>query len=165
MLMKILIWGFWTLAVLAVLVLIAGRLGLLSGTPPSNPGVREGKLKPPSRTENSVSSQAALYPDHPMRDVAQIAPLALRGDAAATLARLRSLVEAMPGAKVVKSETDYLYAHFTTRLLGFVDDSEFWFDPAAGVVQVRSASRVGRKDFGVNRARIEAIRAQLAGAV
>lgn len=165
MLMKILIWGFWTLAVLAVLVLIAGRLGLLSGTPPSNPGVREGKLKPPSRTENSVSSQAALYPDHPMRDVAQIAPLALRGDAAATLARLRSLVEAMPGAKVVKSEPDYLYAQFTTRLLGFVDDSEFWFDPAAGVVQVRSASRVGRKDFGVNRARIEAIRAQLAGAV
>ncbi len=165
MLMKVLIWGFCTLAVLVVLVLIAGRLGLLSGTPPSNPGVREGKLKPPSRTENSVSSQASLYPDHPMREHSQIAPLALRGDAAATLARLRTLVEGIPGAKIVKSEPDYLYAQFTTRLLGFVDDTEFWFDPAASVIQVRSASRVGRKDFGVNRARIEAIRAQLASAV
>jgi uncharacterized protein (DUF1499 family) len=44
----------------------------------------------------------------------------------------------------------------------FVDDVEFWVDPAAGVVQVRSASRVGRKDLGVNRARIEAIRERLA---
>ena len=46
----------------------------------------------------------------------------------------------------------------------FVDDVEFWADPASGVVHVRSASRVGRKDFGVNRARIEAIRGRLAGA-
>ena len=45
----------------------------------------------------------------------------------------------------------------------FVDDAEFWFDPANSVVQVRSASRIGRKDFGVNRARIEAIRQALDG--
>jgi len=44
----------------------------------------------------------------------------------------------------------------------YVDDTEFWFDPGAGVVQVRSASRVGSSDLGVNRARIEAIRARLA---
>jgi uncharacterized protein (DUF1499 family) len=46
--------------------------------------------------------------------------------------------------------------------MGFVDDVEFWFDPAAGVVQLRSASRVGRGDLGVNRQRIEAIRRRLA---
>ncbi|WP_234414081.1 DUF1499 domain-containing protein [Ideonella sp. A 288] len=45
-------------------------------------------------------------------------------------------------------------------LLRFVDDAEFWVDPAAGVVQVRSASRLGRKDLGVNRDRIETIRAR-----
>ena len=44
----------------------------------------------------------------------------------------------------------------------FVDDVEFWADPSSGVVHVRSASRVGRKDFGVNRARVETIREQLA---
>jgi len=49
-------------------------------------------------------------------------------------------------------------------MLRFVDDVEFWFDPAANVVQVRSASRIGRKDFGVNRARIENIRARMGGA-
>ena len=161
MLMKSLIWGFGALAVLAMLLVIAGQLGLLKGTPPGSVGVRDGKLKPPSRTENSVSSQANLYPDHPMREYAQIAPLALRGDGAETLARLRSAIEGMPGAKIVTSQPDYLYAQFATRWLGFVDDAEFWFDPAAGVIQVRSASRLGRKDLGVNRARIEAIRARL----
>ena len=44
----------------------------------------------------------------------------------------------------------------------FVDDTEFWFDPAAQVVQVRSSSRVGHGDLGVNRERIEHIRARLA---
>ena len=162
MLMKILIWGLVLLAVLAVALLLAGQLGLLKGTPPNNLGVRDGRMKAPSGGPNSVSSQAALYPEHPMREYAQIAPLALRGDAGATMAKLRAIVAAMPGATIVKSDGDYLYAQFTTRLMGFVDDTEFWFDPASGVIQVRSSSRVGRKDFGVNRARVEAIRAQLA---
>jgi len=162
MLMKTLIWIFGGLVLLAVLVLVLGQLGLFKGTEPKNPGVRDGRLKPPSPTPNSVSSQATLYPEHEMRDYARIAPLALRGDGAATLARLRTVVQGMPGAKIVKAEPDYLYAQFTTRALGFVDDAEFWFDPAAGAIQVRSASRLGRKDFGVNRARIESIRARLA---
>lgn len=162
MLTKTLIWIFCGLALLAVIVLVLGQVGLFKGTEPKHPGVRDGRLKPPSRTPNSVSSQAALYPEHEMRDYASIAPLALSGDGAATLARLRTVVQGMPGAKLVKSEPDYLYAQFTTRALGFVDDAEFWFDPAAGAIQVRSASRLGRKDFGVNRARIESIRARLA---
>jgi uncharacterized protein (DUF1499 family) len=99
-----------------------------------------------------------------MRDFAQIAPLPLKGDGPSTLARLRQIVEAMPGAKVVRSEPDYLYAQFTTPLMKFVDDLECWYDPAAGVVQVRSASRVGHGDRGLNRARVESIRAQLTAA-
>ncbi|GAB2902908.1 hypothetical protein GCM10027046_35250 [Uliginosibacterium flavum] len=50
----------------------------------------------------------------------------------------------------------------TTPWLKFVDDLELWFDPAKQVVQVRSASRVGRKDFGINRQRVESLRAGLA---
>ncbi|MFT6766081.1 MAG: hypothetical protein ACJA1Y_000108, partial [Burkholderiaceae bacterium] len=46
-----------------------------------------------------------------------------------------------------------------TKLLGFVDDLEFWFNPQAQVIELRSASRLGREDFGTNRKRIEAIRA------
>ena len=66
-----------------------------------------------------------------------------------------------PGARVVEDRADYLRVEFMTRWLRFVDDAEFWLDPASNVIHVRSASRLGRKDFGVNRARIEAIRAQL----
>ncbi len=146
---------------LALLLLVAGQLGALAGSEPSNLGLREGKLKPPAKTPNSVSSQADLWPEHPMRERARIAPLALVGDGAAALAKLERIVAAMPGAKVVKSEPGYLSAQFTTKLLKFTDDVEFWFDEPAGVVQVRSASRIGHGDRGVNRARVEAIRTLL----
>ena len=43
----------------------------------------------------------------------------------------------------------------------FVDDLERWVDPVNQVVQVRSVSRMGRKDFGVNRERVETLRAGL----
>ena len=162
--MAIVKWLAVGIAVLVLLAVVAGRLGLLQGKAPGNLGVREGRLKPPAKTPNSVSSQALLYADHPMRDAAQIAPLPLRGDGPATLAQLKVIIEAQPGANVIQSTPDYLYAQFTTPLMKYVDDVEFWFDPAAGVVQVRSASRVGHGDQGLNRARIEAIRTLLAAA-
>jgi len=148
--------------VLAIATLVAARLGAFSGAAPNNLGVRDGKLKPPSKTPNSVTSQAELWPDAPQKAYATVAPLPLKGDAKATIAKLATIVEALPGARIVERRDDYLYAQFTTALMRFVDDVEFWVDPAAGVVQVRSASRVGRKDFGVNRARVEQIRERLA---
>jgi len=146
---------------LVVVAVAAGQLGFLQGTRPTDLGVRDGRLKPPSMTENSVTSQASLYPDHPQRKYADIAPLPVKGEGPATIAQIKAIVEGMDGAKVVKSEPGYLYAQFTTRLMKYVDDVEFWFDPAANVIQVRSASRVGRGDLGVNRKRIEAVRAAL----
>ena len=157
-------WIVIVIVVIAVAALGAGQLGLFQSTAPTDIGVRDGKLKPPSATENSVTSQAANYPDHPQRAYAAVAPLALRGDGAATMAKLKAVVEALPGARVVKSTPDYLYAQVTTPLLKFVDDVEFWFDPVAQAVQVRSASRVGKSDMGVNRKRVEAVRAALAAA-
>jgi len=162
--MNIFAWLLMIFAGLAVLVVAAGQLGWLQGTPPVDLGVREGRLKPPSATENSVSSQAALHPDHPQRSYAAITPLALRGDGPATLARIKTIVAGMAGAKVVRSDADFLYVQFTSRMLKFVDDTEFWYDPANKVIQVRSASRVGRSDLGINRKRIETIRTALAAA-
>ena len=159
--MLIVKWFVIVVVVLIALAIAAGQLGFLQGTPPADLGVRNGKLKPPSMTENSVTSQAAFYPDHPQREYANIAPLPLKGDGPATLAKIKAIVEGMEGAKVMKSEPGYLYAQFTTLLMKYVDDVEFWFDPAANVIHVRSASRVGRGDLGVNRKRIEAVRAVL----
>lgn len=150
--------------IVVAVLLGAGQLGLCQGAPPGDLGVRDGRLKRPADTPNSVSSQARLWSDHPQRDYAEIAPLSLRGDGVETIARLQALVRSEPGASIVESRPDYLSAQFTTRLMKFVDDVEFWFDPTAGAIQVRSASRVGRNDFGVNRQRIERLRARLAGA-
>ena len=158
-------WIWITAAVLLALALLglaAGRLGLLTGKPPADLGVREGRLKAPSTSPNSVSSQAALWPGHPKLAYASIAPLAVAGDAAAAMAKIRSLVESTAGARVVQADAGYLRAEYTTPLMRYTDDVEFWFDSTAGVVQVRSASRLGESDLGANRARIEALRARLA---
>jgi uncharacterized protein (DUF1499 family) len=159
--MVIVKWAIIIIALVVIAGLLAGQLGLLKGTPPTDLGVHEGRLKPPSKTPNSVTSQASLYPDHPQRSYADIAPLPGNGDPEATLDRIASIVEAMDGARIVRKEPGYLYAQFTSRLMKYVDDAEFWLDPAAGVIQVRSASRLGSSDLGVNRKRIEFIRQKL----
>jgi len=155
-----------TLAVLAfifiivpLLVFAAGQFGLLMGRSPADAGLREGKLRPPSRTQNSVSSQAALWPATEYAvEYATIEPFAFTQDSALAMNRLRDVVSNWPGARVVENSPEYLSVQFETRWLRFVDDAEFLLDPAARVIHVRSASRLGRKDLGANRTRIEAIR-------
>ena len=141
------------------LLLIAGWAGWLRGTPPVDLGANAGRLKPPSATDNSVTSQAALYPDHPQRAYAQIAPLRFTGDGASAMASLAALLGSWPRTTLVTRQGNYLYAQCETRWLRFTDDLEFLLDEPASVVHVRSASRIGRKDFGANRARVEALRA------
>ncbi len=152
------------LLLLAVVVSLGAQFGLLSGRMPGDLGTRDGRLKPPSMRPNSVSSQAGLYPEHPQRAYAQVEPLPVTDGGPQTLQRLRRIVEDMPNARVVRNDSGYLYVQFSSRWMRFVDDCEFWFDPRAGVVHVRSASRIGRTDFGANRARVEEIRARLAAA-
>jgi uncharacterized protein (DUF1499 family) len=157
-----LLYVLYTLVALVVALFVAGQTGFLAGKEPPDLGVKGGKLKPPSRTENSVSSQAGLYPDHPMKAYAEIAPFKFAGDAGAAIDRIKRIVETTEGARIVRAEPTYLYAQFQTRWLKFVDDVEFFADEGAKMVHVRSASRIGRKDFGVNRARVEAIRTRFA---
>ncbi|MDE2365766.1 MAG: DUF1499 domain-containing protein, partial [Betaproteobacteria bacterium] len=159
--MIIIKWGLIVIALVVITGLLAGQLGLLKGNPPTDLGVHDGRLKAPSKTPNSVSSQASLYPGHPQQQYADIAPLPLKGSAAAALDRIASIIESMEGGKIIKKEPGYIYAQFTTRLMKYVDDAEFWYDPSAEVIQVRSASRLGSSDLGVNRKRIEFIRQKL----
>jgi uncharacterized protein (DUF1499 family) len=112
---------------------------------PHNLGVKEGRLAPCRRTPNCVSSQA-----DPVDTEHYIAPL--KG----TLSAVRKAVDSLPRSTIVSSSANYLYAEFRSRLLGFVDDVEFFDDGAA--IQVRSASRLGRRDFHVNRKRVERLR-------
>ena len=144
---------------LVLLVIIAGQAGLLGGQRPEL-GVVDGRLQPPSPTPNSVSSQTHLHPGHPQAAYAAVDPLPLKAaGAAASLRVLTGVLQAMPGVTVVEQKDNYLRAQAQTRWLKFIDDLEFWIDPQQARIEVRSASRLGRKDFGVNRARLEAIRA------
>jgi uncharacterized protein (DUF1499 family) len=158
-------------ALLAVIVLLAGAVAglalhvatangdtMFSWKRPDNLGVKDGRLAPPKRTPNSVSSQAdAADREH------YIAPIPFKGDALAAMGAVRKAVESMDGATVVRHEGNYLYAEFRTKVMRFVDDVEFVFDDKAGLIHVRSASRLGRRDFGVNRARVESIRRRIEG--
>jgi len=130
---------------------------LFPGTRPANLGARKGKLAPPPSTPNAVSSQA-----DPVRDPGHaIAPLSCDGDPAGAWKRLIRLVDGLQGTKIVTRSEGYLHAECESRLLGFVDDLECLLDAKAGVIHVRSAARLGVSDLGVNRARVETLRAQL----
>lgn len=131
---------------------------MFSGKRPENLGVRDGRLASCGRRLNCVSSQAD--PGDAQRFVA---PIALRGDAASAIAAARRAVESMARARVTAHEDGYLRAEFRSKWMGFVDDVEFLYDRSAGLLHVRSASRLGRRDFGVNRARVEALRARIEG--
>ena len=148
---------------LVVVFLLAAQFGLLSGKQPHNIGVTSERLKPPSKTRNSVSSQANLHTDlmdTALVQYASIEPLPFKNNNAANSMQVLLLVlKTMPGVMIVDAKPNYIYAQSTTKVLKFVDDVEFWVNPAKGVIDVRSASRLGREDFGVNRQRIEAIRA------
>jgi uncharacterized protein (DUF1499 family) len=150
--------GVVLIALVALAVLIGGFMGLFSGTRPDNLGVREGRLAPPKRTPNNVHSQIdkAVDPAH------YIEALRYQGEPGSAWAKLLGVVNGLERVKVVSSGPNYLYAEFSSRLMGYVDDVEFYLDEQAGVIHVRSASRLGRSDLGVNRERVESVRALLA---
>ena len=130
-------------------------MGILSGKRPADLGVRNGNLKAPPSSPNAVSSQAT-------GGYHQIAPLAYKGPQDQAMKALKAFIEGTPNTRIVEMKPDYLYAEYASALMGFVDDVEFYFPPKGKIIHVRSASRLGYSDLGVNRKRIEAIRARLA---
>jgi uncharacterized protein (DUF1499 family) len=122
---------------------------MFSGTRPDNLGVKDGRFAACKTTPNCVSSQA-----DPADGEHYIAPIAFSG----TMHELRRAVESMTRATVIREEGHYIYAEYKSALMGYVDDVELLLDETTRLVQVRSASRLGRSDFGVNRKRIEELR-------
>lgn len=123
---------------------------MLNWRRPTNLGAKDGRLAPCRRTPNCVSSQA-----DPSDKEHYIEPISYAGG----IAELRRALETLPLATVVRAEPDYLYAEFRTPVLRFVDDVEFL--KRGDVLHVRSASRLGRRDFRANRNRVEQLRAFL----
>lgn len=144
-------WLLLAVAVLAVgFVVLFAVLAVLSQRPPEL-GLRDGRLLPCRYRSNCVSTEDTANPRPE-------APFAVRGDPEAALDRLARIVAAQPRTRIIARQPGYLRAEFRSRLFRFVDDLEARVDPATGVLQVRSGSRVGRGDHGVNRARIQELR-------
>jgi uncharacterized protein (DUF1499 family) len=155
-----------TFGVLAVLIFIAlpviiwifGQLNFFAGRRPEDLGPRDGQLRPPLKgRRNVVSSQADLH-EHEAHHL--IAPLAYTGTGQAAMEKLLRVLHGMNGVTVVSVEPHYIHAEFKSLLLNMVDDAEFLLDESASVIHMRSGSRLNRKDFGANRARLETVRAR-----
>ncbi len=74
------------------------------------------------------------------------------------MSEMKSIIGSMKRTRIVSERGNYLHVEFTSALWRFVDDVEFYFDDSVKVIHLRSASRLGKSDFGVNRKRMEAIR-------
>jgi len=141
---------------LVVLVLLGGCVALRM-TPPPLLGLDHGRLNACPASPNCVCSQA---PD----SAHQIAPLTFTGSAEAAFRRIKAVVADQPRARIVGESAGYLRAEFRSRIFRFIDDVEFVVDEPNHLIHVRSASRVGYSDLGVNRRRVETLRAAFAGA-
>jgi uncharacterized protein (DUF1499 family) len=121
------------------------------GARPANLGAHDGRLSPCPSTPNCVSSQVS---DEPHR----VAPFSFAGPAGDAMRKMKEIVLTLPRTAVITDTGTYLHIESTSALFRFVDDVEFLADDAAKVIHVRSASRLGTSDLGVNRKRVERIR-------
>lgn len=145
--------------VLVLLIgLVVGYFTYLSATAtrPTTLGLLEdGTLAPCKESPNSVSS-FATDSEHKVR------PFDFAGPSDAAWEKLKRTVADVPNAKVISFTDRYLHAEFTSKLFRFVDDVEFVLDSGEHKIHVKSASRVGYSDLGVNRRRVEDIRLRFA---
>lgn len=147
----------YTILTIAALLFIAVNFNLTAGAQPTNLGINNGNLLSCPATPNCVNSQSAAT------DVAHaITPLPMTGNMEQTMAKLQKAIESMPRTNIIRANDNYLYVEVSSQLMRFVDDLEFYLDAPAQKIQVRSAARLGESDLGVNRQRIEEIRAKLA---
>lgn len=121
---------------------------------PVNLGVRDGKLAPCPNKPNCVNSQSSSARH-------RVEPLRYDGSPAQAMAAVREVLAKLPRVTVVEAGERYLHAECRTPVMGFIDDLEFYCDESTNTMHLRSASRLGYWDLGVNARRIEAIRKRL----
>ena len=121
-----------------------------AGQRPPNLGVHNGRLAGCPAKPNCVSSQAT-------DESHAIAPFVYQTEKEAAFRRLKKVIGSFKRTTIVAETDNYLHVEFRSAIMGFIDDVEFYF-PEEKLIHVRSASRVGYSDLGVNRKRVEQIR-------
>jgi len=124
-----------------------------AGDRPTTIGIVDDHLQACPESPNCVSSQS--------NDEEHYAePIQFKGNSRRAMQALKHAIDDSERAEVLKSDDNYIYAEFTSKLMGFVDDVEFYVNEGDKTIEVRSASRLGESDLGVNRKRVEALRQQ-----
>ena len=125
---------------------------ILAGVP-DNLGLNNKLFSPCPGTPNCVSSQEK-------NSQYRIHPITFEGSLELAKERLHRVINSMRGTRILTQDVLYWHVEFTTQLLLFIDDVEFYFDGSQSLIHVRSASRQGYWDLGVNRRRVETIRSR-----
>lgn len=139
--------------VTAKIILIFSTLMIAgcAGSQPENLGVNDNRLAKCPDSPNCVSSHAADEKHF-------IDPITYSTSREKARETLIYILESWPGTSLIEKSSAYVYVSCRSKLFGFVDDVEFFFPETESLIHVRSASRMGYSDLGVNRKRIEAIR-------
>jgi uncharacterized protein (DUF1499 family) len=136
---------------IAVFVISAVLLTVLScASNPPKMQLVDGRLRPCLKSPNCVSSES----DSPS---SRVEPLTFKGPPEKAWGDLKETIREM-GGKIQEEHDGYLWTTFTTRLFRFVDDVELRMVSTEGMIHVRSGSRKGYSDLGVNRRRVEKLR-------
>ena len=133
-------------AALCLVLIITG----CSGTRPEL-GIVNGKLQPCPPSPNCVNSMAE-------DDKHFTQAFYYAGDSMRAWQALTAIIRDMDRTEIISQTGTYLHVEFTSAIFRFVDDAEFLLNPKARKVEVRSASRMGRSDFGVNDKRLKEIK-------
>lgn len=115
-------------------------------------GLVNGSLSRCPEKPNCVCSEYTDDNSHYIEPVSDVENAARQ-----TMEKAASAIQEMNG-KIQHTKEHYISATFTSSFFGFVDDLEIRFDTDQGIMHIRSASRVGYGDGGVNRKRVEEFR-------
>lgn len=141
-----------TIAALGVIGLVAARAAIPSASPlPSTLGVVNGQLADCPGTPNCVSSTAT-------GTAFKVPAIPYQNSTAEAKAKLLDILFEMPRMTLITNDPTYIHVEVRTRLFGFIDDTELYLDEEAKLIHIRSASRLGKSDMGVNRGIVDHIR-------
>jgi uncharacterized protein (DUF1499 family) len=132
-------------------------LGLAMGCSAHSSDSKSGGEIPMAPCPESPNCVSSIHAD----DKHFIEPLSYSETLESAYRKLTTIISSQPRTRIVARQANYIHAEFKSRVFGFVDDVEFYFSSDQPVIHVRSASRTGYSDFGVNRRHIEEIRALL----
>ncbi len=135
---------------------LMGLLGC-SASKPDDLGIDDGQLKPCPSSPNCVSTQADTSDDEHY-----MAPIQYEGSTEDAKKKIMVVIDEMPRTEVLKNKDNYIHVTFTTRIMRFVDDVEFYLPPDEKLIHFRSASRVGYSDMGKNRDRMNTVKEKFA---